>query len=318
MAVQVTGSTGVGEWRQVDAGCVPLLSNVNCSSLSANITAVYPAPTAASSPPAVTVTGTLNSGQCPVTGVTIAGGYMATALVPGFGAWSATIPLTVLEAQASCAGDAGAGADSGATMGYAVPVSALVPGNTGVSEWQGLASACASYAAVDPACSTPMIKLTSVYAASASGAPSLTIGGTLTPSNCPVTAMTLLNAYPVAAVGSSFAVWTATVPLAALEEQQRCAPSPDAGAPSGFEVSAQLVVPGPNGIGVLENSNTSCAPISGDPLPTCLAPTVTLTNSYTVTSGMSRSVVVGGSVQAGNVGRIQLRHLVCDGSSRRR
>lgn len=288
--VLVTDDAGINNWVPAYPGCVPLLTDQTCSisSVSANVTGAFPAP-ASSSAASVVIAGTLDGGVgCPVTGLTVDNAYTATPLVPGYGAWTATLPLTVLESMPSC-NDGG---------GYELPIEALVPQGTGLSTVLPLNSPCAMLAPVDGGCPQPTVSVTGAVAAPAgSGSPSMTVGGTVSAPGCPIAAMTLLNAYTATAVAPDFVAWTASVPLAVLSEGSQC--SFDAGGVSlqGFTVSAQLLVPGATGLTTtVVIPDAGCVPAATTPLGACATATPSIGSSYLLDGG---ALLITGTVDSG-------------------
>jgi hypothetical protein len=86
----------------------------------------------------VTVTGAVVNAPCGVQGVSVLDGISATATLPQYATWSATVPVSVLEAQQSCpwappgaSADAATTESSSASEGVLVKAAALLTGDPG-------------------------------------------------------------------------------------------------------------------------------------------------------------------------------------------
>jgi hypothetical protein len=137
-------------------------------------------------------------------------------------------------------------------------------------------------------------------AASSTSPASLTLSGVVDAGGCPVSALSLLNTYVATPVAPNFAEWTATVPLATLEQQAPCSTAADAAL--SYQVSAQLLVPGGTGLSVWQNvPEAGCVTVSGAPVQACANPVVTVNPAAPPASSATPATqfMITGNVQTG-------------------
>ena len=274
-------------WNENALGTASAPPTIACaSSVTVTIPAAF-APPIASGGSTVTLGGTATG--CSVLGVSLYGSVPASSVGSSYWEWTATVPLTTVESQE-------AGACGPGTL--AVPIQVLVTEVDGGNAWVSADAGCVPLKG-DLGCNPSSgLAVTGAYAAPTSSAPSLTVTGTLDASDCPVSALTLLSAYPASSVGSNFSAWTATVPLAALNEQMPCTFDQGGQAIPGFGASAQIFVPGLTGLSVIVNvPDAGCVPAATVPLGACATAYATVApTSYALDGGL---LSVTGTVDAG-------------------
>ena len=162
----------------------------------------------------------------------------------------------------------------------------------GCSWWDGSDTFGASVPPLAP-CSGPIAaSIVAFPAASASGPNSVALGGTL--SGCAIFGATIYGGINVTPANSSYASWTANVPLTTFQASTGGQACPDGGA----NVPLEVLVAGDGGLNAWEGVDAGCvSPATAN----CTQPTVTVTAAYASADAATPNVLLAGTTNGANI-----------------